>query len=63
MRREKCGHRTWDEDAAVVEPTVSGRQRPEKPSDDLENILDEIDDVLEKNAERFVRSYIQRGGE
>nr|7OYF_B Chain B, Prokaryotic ubiquitin-like protein Pup [Acidothermus cellulolyticus]7OYH_B Chain B, Prokaryotic ubiquitin-like protein Pup [Acidothermus cellulolyticus] len=26
-------------------------------------ILDEIDDVLEENAEEFVRSYIQKGGE
>nr|7OXY_B Chain B, Prokaryotic ubiquitin-like protein Pup [Acidothermus cellulolyticus 11B] len=26
-------------------------------------ILDEIDDVLEENAEEFVRSYIQKGGQ
>jgi ubiquitin-like protein Pup len=25
--------------------------------------VDEIDDVLEENAEEFVRSYVQRGGE
>ncbi|MEY2609471.1 MAG: Pup-like protein, partial [Actinomycetota bacterium] len=25
--------------------------------------LDEIDDVLESNAEDFVKSYIQKGGE
>ena len=26
-------------------------------------ILDEIDEVLEENAEEFVRSYVQKGGE
>jgi ubiquitin-like protein Pup len=25
--------------------------------------LDEIDDVLEENAEDFVRAYVQKGGE
>ena len=30
---------------------------------DLDNLLDEIDIVLEENAEEFVRSYIQKGGE
>jgi len=30
---------------------------------DLDNLLDEIDEVLEDNAEEFVRNYIQKGGE
>lgn len=30
---------------------------------DLDDLLDEIDAVLEENAEEFVRSYIQKGGE
>jgi ubiquitin-like protein Pup len=25
--------------------------------------LDEIDDILEENAEEFVKSYVQRGGQ
>jgi ubiquitin-like protein Pup len=29
----------------------------------VEAILDEIDEVLEENAEEFVRSYVQKGGE
>ena len=40
---------------------VKGRQ--EKLSDDVEAILDEIDEVLEEDAEEFVRSYVQKGGE
>jgi prokaryotic ubiquitin-like protein Pup len=31
--------------------------------EDVDTILDEIDDVLEENAEDFVRAYVQKGGE
>ena len=31
--------------------------------DEIDGILDEIDAVLEKNAEEFVKSYVQKGGE
>ena len=30
---------------------------------DIDDILDEIDDVLETNAEDFVKSFIQKGGQ
>ena len=29
----------------------------------LDEILDEIDSVLEENAEEFVKAYVQKGGE
>lgn len=32
-------------------------------AEDLDEILDEIDEVLEKNAQEFVESYVQKGGE
>jgi ubiquitin-like protein Pup len=32
-------------------------------ADGLEDILDEIDEVLETNAEEFVKSYVQKGGQ
>jgi ubiquitin-like protein Pup len=38
-------------------------ERHEKLSEDVDAILDEIDDVLETNAEEFVRSFVQKGGE
>jgi len=28
-----------------------------------DEIIDMIDDVLEKNAEEFIQNYVQRGGE
>jgi prokaryotic ubiquitin-like protein Pup len=30
---------------------------------ELDDLLDEIDEVLESNAEEFVKSYVQKGGE
>ncbi len=30
---------------------------------ELDDLLDEIDEVLETNAEEFVKSYIQKGGQ
>ena len=45
----------------VVETDVA--ERKEVLDDDVDAILDEIDDVLETNAEDFVKSFIQKGGE
>ena len=42
------------------------RRRPtqgEKLKAELDDLLDEIDEVLEENAEEFVRNYVQKGGE
>jgi ubiquitin-like protein Pup len=35
----------------------------EKLKEDIDDLLDEIDSVLEDNAEEFVRSYVQKGGQ
>ena len=32
-------------------------------ANELDNLLDEIDSVLETNAEEFVKSYVQKGGQ
>ena len=31
--------------------------------DDLDTLLDEVEAVLEENAEEFVNAYVQKGGE
>lgn len=49
------------EDSAAQSSDV--QERHEKLSEDVDAILDEIDDVLEENAEEFVRGYVQKGGE
>jgi ubiquitin-like protein Pup len=48
---------TVDEDAHA--PSGQG----EKLKAELDELLDEIDEVLEDNAEEFVRSYVQKGGQ
>lgn len=45
----------------TVEAKVSSKG--EKLKADLDDLLDEIDEVLETNAEDFVKSYVQKGGQ
>jgi prokaryotic ubiquitin-like protein Pup len=42
-------------------PAVS--KQGEKLKAELDDLLDEIDEVLEVNAEEFVKSYVQKGGQ
>ena len=46
-------------DAEQAEATAKG----EKLKEEMDDILDEIDSVLEENAEEFIKSYVQKGGE
>ena len=47
----------------TVEDTPAASETGEKIKAELDDLLDEIDDVLETNAEDFVKSYIQKGGQ
>ena len=47
----------------VVEEPAPSSERGEKLKADLDDLLDEIDEVLEDNAEEFVRNYVQKGGQ
>lgn len=51
------------EEATEVAPSEDVAERKEKLDDDIDSILDEIDEVLESNAEEFVRGFVQKGGE
>jgi ubiquitin-like protein Pup len=42
---------------------VTSASKGEKLKEEMDDILDEIDSVLEENAEEFVKSYVQKGGE
>ncbi|MGW5355090.1 ubiquitin-like protein Pup [Streptomyces sp. NPDC004031] len=58
--------RSTDEVEEVQEDTKAAddlKERQEKLSNDVDSVLDEIDDVLEENAEDFVRSFVQKGGQ
>jgi prokaryotic ubiquitin-like protein Pup len=52
-----------DEVDESVETSNDVAERHEKLSEDVDAILDEIDEVLESNAEDFVRAFVQKGGE
>ena len=51
------------EEAVETAPESDVAERKEALDDDVDAILDEIDEVLESNAEDFVKSFIQKGGE
>ena len=59
LKKKPAPQRREDEVAEEPVATDSG----EKIKAELDELLDEIDDVLETNAEDFVKSYIQKGGE
>ena len=51
------------ETTQVEEEAPQTTDRGEKLKADIDELLDEIDEVLEDNAEEFVRNYVQKGGE
>ena len=52
--KPKSDEETKQSDAKKAESTTA---------EETDELLDEIDAVLEVNAEEFVRSYVQKGGE
>jgi prokaryotic ubiquitin-like protein Pup len=54
---------TETEESTEVAPESDVAERKEALDSDVDDILDEIDDVLETNAEDFVKSFIQKGGQ
>jgi prokaryotic ubiquitin-like protein Pup len=60
LKRKQAPARQDDE---VVEDAPAPTKQGEKIKAELDDLLDEIDEVLEENAEEFVRSYVQKGGE
>jgi prokaryotic ubiquitin-like protein Pup len=53
------------EETEEVEASVDTEtaERHKEMSEDVDSLLDEIDEVLEENAEDFVRAYVQKGGQ
>jgi ubiquitin-like protein Pup len=50
-------------EAETIEEVPAANKKGEELKAELDDLLDEIDEVLEENAEEFVRSYVQKGGE
>ena len=61
--QDRASKRTEDVEEVEAADTSDVQDRVGKLTDDVDSLLDEIDDVLEENAEDFVRSYVQKGGQ
>ena len=60
QKSKPAGDRREQEvDEAAPAVTETG----DKLKAELDDLLDEIDEVLETNAEDFVKSYVQKGGQ
>jgi prokaryotic ubiquitin-like protein Pup len=57
--QKKSGGGESDADAGQVTSSSKAAELKEE----MDDILDEIDSVLEENAEEFVKQYVQKGGE
>jgi ubiquitin-like protein Pup len=54
---------TTEVEEAVDAPASATTVDKEALDADVDAILDEIDEVLEVNAEEFVRQFVQKGGQ
>lgn len=63
-RREQKEKKPSRKEEALAETatTTDSKDREGKLAD-IDSVLDEIDELLEENAETFVREYRQKGGE
>ncbi len=54
---------TRREDTPQEEVDDTSQNRGEEVTERIDDLLDEIDTVLEENAEEFVKNYVQKGGQ
>ncbi|HWD96605.1 MAG TPA: ubiquitin-like protein Pup [Acidimicrobiales bacterium] len=61
--RERIQKQRTERTAETSEDVSVDATKGDQLKADLDDLLDEIDEVLEENAEEFVRNYVQKGGE
>lgn len=61
--RTQKSKNTPERETEAVDATPATTETGEKLKAELDDLLDEIDEVLETNAEDFVKSYVQKGGQ
>ena len=62
-RQQKAKQAAARESESVGDETQPVTESGDKLKAELDDLLDEIDEVLETNAEDFVKSYVQKGGQ
>ncbi len=60
-RKQESRREPQGKDDVKANPKVI--EAGKKMKEDIDKLVDEIDDVLETNAEEFVKNYVQKGGE
>lgn len=62
---QKQPNRPGGEDAETTDEAIQTKANPQAQhqAEELDSLLDEIDTVLESNAEEFVKSFVQKGGQ
>jgi ubiquitin-like protein Pup len=63
QKTKSKGGGSGDEADAKGEGRQTLEKKGEELKEEMDNLVDEIDAVLEENAEEFVKNYVQRGGE
>ncbi len=62
-REQKKKQAPSRQEEETVEDAPVANESGEALKAELDDLLDEIDEVLESNAEDFVKSYVQKGGQ
>ncbi len=52
-----------DEEQVEQDGSVTSTRNNAELDSDVDSLLDEIDEILEVNAEDFVKSFVQKGGQ
>ncbi len=61
--QEHKASRERDDDPQDTPPPQPAAAHTQVQGDEVDALLDEIDDVLESNAEEFVKGFVQKGGQ
>jgi ubiquitin-like protein Pup len=64
--QRNTGSRPEEQDEVAPDPApapAAGQSQDTSETEGVDDLLDEIDGVLESNAEEFVRGFVQKGGQ
>lgn len=64
--QRNTGSRPEEQDEVQQDPVpadAGGQAQEASQTEGVDDLLDEIDGVLESNAEEFVRGFVQKGGQ
>ncbi len=63
QKKKSGGGGDGGDDSGKGEGTSKTAKKGDELKADMDELIDEIDEVLEQNAEEFVKNYVQRGGQ